>query len=380
MIAALDHAYGEPEWAWTDDYSSATAKFVCENDESHVETMTAEITSETTAPAGSTVYNATVTFNGNVYTDSKTVELPLTASNITSNSVSFDGKLFLNTYILLNKDVEADEGAYVSVTFNGDFNGETPKTTIHLVSELIKNKDDQGRVKVRQEVYAAMMRDEMTIQLFSGDEALPLTYKETEDVKDGFTYTVLTYLKDRQEYSTNPEMVELARAAELYGIAAQVYFKYKTEQLAEEDIAMMQAAAAKITIPNSCAGTVSGTLPDGITKQTMTVMFMSDNALRQYFYLDDADKYTFTLNGEEVTPTEKNSGCYYVEMSNIASGLLSTVYTFTVSDGKNTYTIKSSALGYAYGRQENSSNEAMVNLAKLLYRYSLAADAYFDEN
>lgn len=71
------------------------------------------------------------------------------------------------------------------------------------------------------------------------------------------------------------------------------------------------------------------------------------------------------------------AGVYYIEQPNIASGLLSTEYTFSISDGVNTFTARSSALGYAYGRQQKSTNPKMVNLAKLLYRYSLAADAYF---
>ena len=206
-------------------------------------------------------------------------------------------------------------------------------------------------------------------------------YKETTDVTDGFVYSALDYLKGRQENSTNEEMKELARAAELYGTAAQVYFNYKIkEQLTEEDIAAMEEAADAISIPDSCAEVRNGTLPDGVTKRTKTVMFESDNTLRQYYYIDDESigNYTFTLNDTDVEPKRAESGKYYVDQPNIASGLLSTKYTFSVSDGTNTFTITSSALGYAYDRQQNSKNQKMVNLAKLLYRYSQAADAYFD--
>ena len=141
----------------------------------------------------------------------------------------------------------------------------------------------------------------------------------------------------------------------------------------------MKAAAAEITIPAECDERTSGTLPEGITKRTKTVMFESDNTLRMYFYLDDADlnKYTFTLNGAEVTPMRLESGRYYVEQKNVASAELSVFNTFTVSDGVDTFTAECSALSYAYGRQQSSANADMVNLAKLLYRYSLAADAYF---
>jgi hypothetical protein len=299
--------------------------------------------------------------------------LEVEPSNITSTSVDFNGKMHLITYIKLSDEIMADEDAYIRVTFNG-------VTTDHSVAELIRNLDSQGRVKVKQEMYAAMMRDEMTLQVFDGQGRVqPLTYKETTDVTDGFVFTALEYLKGRQAESTNPYMVELAKAAELYGIAVQVKFGYNTDLLTEEDIAMMEAAAADITIPASCDEEVTGTLPAGVTKQTKTVMFESDNTLRLYYYFDDASfgNYTFTLDGETVTAAKKEAGKYYVEQKNIASGLLSSRYTFTVSDGTDTYTINTSALAYAYGRQENSSDQQMIDLSKLLYRYSQAADAYF---
>jgi uncharacterized protein YjdB len=320
---------------------------------------------EIAAVTGDATYTAT-------YTATFTEYIP---SNIESNTVNFDGKLFLITYIKLSDDVMADANAYVSVTFNG-------KTTKHSVAKLIQQLDGQGRVSVWQELFAAMMRDKMTLQVFNGkDEVQPLKYKGGDtNVTDSFVYSALDYLKDRQENSTNPKMRELARAAELYGTAVQVYFNYKTDQLTTKDIAAMEAAAVEISIPQSCEEVLTGTLPDGVKKRTKTVMFESDNTLRQYYYIDDESigNYTFTLNDDTVEPERAESGKYYVDQPNIASGLLSKEYTFIVSDGTNTFKISSSALGYAYDRQQKSQKQDMVNLAKLLYRYSLAADAYFD--
>ena len=294
-------------------------------------------------------------------------------SNVTSVSMDFNGKMFLITYIKLSKEIMSDPDAYISTTLNGT-------TTNHSVSELIKNLDAQGRVKVRQEMHASMIQDEMTLEIFNGaDEVRPLTFKESTEVRDCFDYAALEYLKERQQNSANPNMVELARAAELYGIAVQVYFNYHIDQLTAEEIAAMEAAADAISIPSTCEETLTGALPAGVSKRTMTVLFESDNTLRQYFYIDDASigNYTFTLNGNPVAPSRKESGKYYVEQSNIASGLLSTGYTFTVSDGTDTFEIDSSALGYAYNRQEKSSSQSMIRLSRLLYRYSQAANAYF---
>ena len=77
-IPSTGHAYGEPKWNWSEDGKAATVTFTCQNDSSHVETKTAEVTSTVKEPAtctqeGITTYTATITFEGNVYTDTKDV-------------------------------------------------------------------------------------------------------------------------------------------------------------------------------------------------------------------------------------------------------------------------------------------------------------------
>ena len=81
-IPATGHAYGEPVWKWTDGFK-ATATFTCTNDATHVENVTAEVTSAVTTPAacettGVRTYTAKVTFEGKEYTDTKTVPIPAT--------------------------------------------------------------------------------------------------------------------------------------------------------------------------------------------------------------------------------------------------------------------------------------------------------------
>ena len=79
-IGALGHDYGEAAWTWT-GYESAKATFTCSHDASHVEEVTAAVTSEITTPAscestGVRTYTATVTFQGKNYTDTRTEVLP----------------------------------------------------------------------------------------------------------------------------------------------------------------------------------------------------------------------------------------------------------------------------------------------------------------
>ena len=73
-VDALGHDYSLIGWTWT-GYEKATATFVCANDESHVETMQAQIVERRTDPTcetdGEIRYTAVVQFNGEQYTDSK---------------------------------------------------------------------------------------------------------------------------------------------------------------------------------------------------------------------------------------------------------------------------------------------------------------------
>ena len=79
-IGVLGHDYGEAAWTWT-GYESAKATFTCSRDASHVEEVTAAVTSEITTPAscestGVRTYTATVTLEGKNYTDTRTETLP----------------------------------------------------------------------------------------------------------------------------------------------------------------------------------------------------------------------------------------------------------------------------------------------------------------
>ena len=75
------HSYGEPEWTWAEDYSTATAAFTCtegDGTQSVEATVTSETTDATCTEAGKTVYTAAATLNEVEYTDTKEVEIAAT--------------------------------------------------------------------------------------------------------------------------------------------------------------------------------------------------------------------------------------------------------------------------------------------------------------
>ena len=76
-LPATGHNWSAPEWTWNGDYSEATATFTCLNDPSHTETVNAVVSilssSATCTEPGNTEYKAELSFNGNVYADSRSV-------------------------------------------------------------------------------------------------------------------------------------------------------------------------------------------------------------------------------------------------------------------------------------------------------------------
>lgn len=74
-IPITDHEYGSPVWTWSDDHNSASVTLTCAgcgDTKSYPATVSAVRTEPTTEAEGSIVYTATVTVDGQEYTDTFT--------------------------------------------------------------------------------------------------------------------------------------------------------------------------------------------------------------------------------------------------------------------------------------------------------------------
>ncbi len=74
VIAALGHDWDTENivFTWSDDHTTCTATFTCKRDETHKMTLDCEVTSETVG--NETTYTATVTFEGEEFTDEAVVD------------------------------------------------------------------------------------------------------------------------------------------------------------------------------------------------------------------------------------------------------------------------------------------------------------------
>ena len=288
-----------------------------------------------------------------------------------ADSVTFKGELKLNFYLKLSEQVKQDANAYVIINFKNT------DTKLKLSAARINAVGGVNCHVFSLPVVAKEMREVATLRLYYGNSnPVPLYVKDKEITGTGYTSSVMSYLQKSQQTSTNPKMVALARAAENYGTAAQLYFGYKADGLTVAD----EVTAVKLTQLNDFAPVYESEKTSGMELHTASVMFKSDNTLRQYFTLKSGQvigNYSFTVDSKTATAVYSSANRYYVALPNIAAKDLDTPHAYTVKCGSETYAFRFSALSYAYQILQVSTNNDMVNLAKALYLYNQAANAYF---
>ena len=372
LYAPHEHGWSEPEWTWNEEHTEATATFEC------AECMTEEMAEATvmeTTGIGIVTYTATVTGpDGVTYTDVKTVVTNPYTAQIRAHTLTLEGKIQVNFYVSVSDDVLADEGSYALVTFNG-------KTTKHMVKDApVSVKNGIVRRQFIQDVFAKQMRDEVTIEFYTGNDTRIAFYNQQgEAIPGAYTYSVMDYVAAANGSEVGEDLKDLVNRCAEYGTTAQIQFKYKAEGLTAPET----AASVTINDLEYYAPVYRGELPEGITRNTSTLLLEADNTIRQYFYIGEGHEigeYTFTQDGKAVMAKyDSEKDRYYLEETNIPAKRLDDVHTFTVTDGTTTYEIEFSALSYAYkALNAEGTEEALKNLVKLIYLYNQAANVYFN--
>ena len=188
----------------------------------------------------------------------------------------------------------------------------------------------------------------------------------------GNTYQTSTSVRTYAEKLFTSKQWDKLAAADMmvatlnYGAAAQNYFGYNTEYLANNGY----EKAAATEIPEADAGkTVSGSVR-GITFYGASLVFETRIAVRFYFAVSgNIEDYDFSI-GE--APVAKDN-LYYVEVPDINPQDYANTITLTVND---TMTVTYSPMQYIsrmYGKTENAQFKTLVSQ---LYQYHLTAVDY----
>ena len=281
----------------------------------------------------------------------------------TGMSLSLNGDIEVNFYMTLSDEVLADENTRMVFNAGG-------KAYEMALADALADTQDDGSVWYRFScaMPAKGMNDTISAQIYGTDGA----------VGEVMTYSVAQYYTDICQQFDREEKAALFALIEAmlnYGAAAQDYFDYNTGNPAN---AAVNTAAPETVDASAFADSVTDT--DALLDYAgMSLVLESNTSLRVFFRPvtgADISGYTFTVDGQTVTPVQRGN-LWYVELSNIAAKELDEVHTFTAGD----VTVECSALSYvnAVLNEADTLNENLVAVCKALYAYNEAANIYFSK-
>lgn len=161
---------------------------------------------------------------------------------------------------------------------------------------------------------------------------------------------------------------EIMNATLSYGAAAQRYFGYRIDDLA--DAGYEQDATGFIP---SKTGSVSGSVT-GAQYYGASLVFHSLVAVRFYF-AGSVDGLTFQIGEQTFTPVEKD-GLHYVEFADINPQDYEKDICLTVSDGTDSLSVTYSPVCYLSRMHSKTQDDSLKALMSYMYDYSQAAISY----
>lgn len=260
-------------------------------------------------------------------------------------------------------------GSDLTVNFYGDIQANdltSVQVVITVADKTYSFVPTQDMYDLQKELYhfsiqvaAAQMTDDIAVQiLYSGVTLWEKTYTVQQ-----YAQYVLSK-KDMQQYHSL--VIEMLH----YGSAAQTYFDYHTERIA--DAGITDGCTAEVPANPEQEMKVEGLL-DGLYFYGATLMFRHKVAIRYYFVISgDVNEYTFTENGV-VCKAVKKDGLYYVELSGVNPQDWEKEGVLIVSDQNgNTMTVSYSPMHYMV-RKNAGGTDSVKQLLKAMYNYHLAA-------
>ncbi len=184
-------------------------------------------------------------------------------------------------------------------------------------------------------------------------------------VKDNAQYLL-------NEYSDNEKLVRLVTDLLYYGAAAQAYKGDTTTPVTEGVTGMKNVNTGAATEADYVMSVVGGTTEAYFAEAG--VWFDYNNKI--FAKIVANGNVTVTVNSVAAEVINNGNGTYTVYTDGIAATDFADEYVFVLSvDGEEVATLTYSVNSYVYAMR-NSTNDAMVALAKALYNYGASASAY----
>ena len=293
---------------------------------------------------------------------------------ITDRNVELGDEISMNVYLELSEAAKADESTLVRLTgADGD------KVAEYALADLTESEKAPGRYKATLPLRSIDMTSEVKVELVKGGEAYGTAY----------TTSVSEYLEALLKTDgQSDEAVALAKATLNYGAYAQLYFAEHNEnpELAKNlaNAALTEAdrnAIAAVTTDNLADYRISldeeKEQGEGVQVTGASLILTSQTKMKLYFTASSAA--TVKVGDKALTKyASENDGEYYVLIDGVNPAGLDEEVTLTITDGDNASTVSLSVLSCvdAILYAGDAMPETLTNLAKAIYLYNVAADAY----
>ncbi len=213
---------------------------------------------------------------------------------------------------------------------------------------------------------------------------LTLTIQDASGIVVTETYSIAEYAKERIENSTNNNMKPLMYALLHYGAAAQTYFGYRTDALANAGLnastasAMAAAAAAESLVKHNLTLESNIDFSFFVPKSAVAASGLTATVVQDR--IEGLEDKTVTLEQAKWESYPSGGVEYWrIRYADIAAKEVGDTLKLTVSDGSGAVVTDSySVLQYAQERVQNSTNENMKALMQALQTYGAAAQIYFN--
>ncbi len=311
----------------------------------------------------------------------------------TGRSLNLEGAVHINQYVKIsgfpNVDV-AENGGLLVFKSPVDANEATYENADEVHIGLIKTGSEY--MQRTDGIAAKEYADEVYLRVYVIDQYGRYTYSPV------MKYSVQEYCEGRLAKSTNEDMKNLCAAMLHYGTAAQLYFDYNTDDLANENIRISWPVEnldkSLLTPLKSFTTSVTATGDVKDTGKTLTL----EGAIKVNFYFHpvgwkaskaellvwDGVSGNLSLNNVSYTVQMKKDGSDWMGSSRefVAKEMGKTIFAaakMTDTNGGVHYSdvIAYSPEAYAEGRINNSTNENMVKLAEKMVIYGEYAAIYF---
>ncbi len=274
--------------------------------------------------------------------------------DVKGNSITLSGSIGVNYYIELSEQILADEGATVVFTYNDN-------TVTVPVSEGVETENGY--------MYTCNIpAKDMTTKVLC--KVVSSSGKSEE-----YEYSVMEYA---EIILANPDVygedaVSIVKSMLNYGAAAQKYFGYNTESLANNTEYMTDEDR---TVPAKDFSDLNYTLTEGagdVKYYGTSLLLRSEVGIKHYFIVSegtDIDALTVTVDGKNAE-LRKNGVYYELTVPNIAAHNLYTDYDVTVGDVSLSYCV----MDYATTAQK-AGNPNLIEIMSALDVYAQSAMAY----